>query len=271
MDLQLKGKRALVTGSSSGLGAAIALELAGEGVDVAVHGRDRARTEQIAREVAAKGVRGVAVMGDLRSDAEANALADAALDALGGIDILVNNSGAVLRMDNPDPLDIRPDEWLDAYNVNFVAGIRMLQRALPGMRERGWGRIINISSTGGSQPGGFHIDYGASKAAVDNITVSLSKRLAREGITVNAVIPGTILTPAVDRWVDTLKQQLGWGDDFAENERIYTTELLPQPVPRLGRPREIAVAVTMLASPLSGYTTGAALRVDGGTAMHIGA
>jgi len=271
MDLDLRGKRALVTGSSSGIGAAIALELAAEGVDVAVHGRDRARTEATARAVEAKGVRAVVTTGDLAKDDDADAVAKAALDAFGGIDILVNNSGAVLRMDNPDPLDLRPDEWQAAYSVNLTAGIRMLRHVLPGMRERRWGRVINISSTGGSQPTGFHIDYGASKAAVDSVTVNLSKRLARDGITVNAVIPGTILTPAVERWLETLKGQLGWGDDFAENERVYTTELLPQPVPRLGRPREIAVAVTLLASPLSGYTTGASLRVDGGTANHIGA
>ena len=269
MDLQLRGKRALVTGSSSGLGAAIALELAAEGVSVAVHGRDRARAEKTAREIEKKGVQAVVTVGNLMRDDDANAIADAALVGLGGIDIMVNNAGAVLRMDNPDWMDVKPSEWLDSYNLNVCAAIRLTQRTAPGMVERGWGRVINISSTGGSQCDGHLLDYSAAKAAVDNMTVNLSKNLAPKGVTVNAVIPGTMLTPAVDRWLVTLRKQLGWPDDLAENERVYTTSFVPQPVPRLGRPREIAVVVALLASPLSDYTTGAFLRVDGGTARMV--
>lgn len=269
MDLQMKGKRALVTGSSSGLGAAIALELAAEGVSVAVHGRDRTRTEATAREIEKKGVQAVVTTGDLARDDDANAVADAALAGLGGIDILVNNVGAVLRMDNPDWLEVKPSEWMNSYSVNTVAAVRLAQRLAPAMAERGWGRIINISSTGGSQCDGHLLDYSAPKAATDNFTVNLSKQLASKGVTVNAVIPGTILTPAVERWLTTLRKQLNWPDDLAENERVYTRDFVPQPIPRLGRPREIAVAVALLASPLSGYTTGAFLRIDGGTARFV--
>jgi NAD(P)-dependent dehydrogenase (short-subunit alcohol dehydrogenase family) len=269
MDLELKGKRALVTGSSSGLGAAIALELAAEGAAVVVHGRDRARTEKTAREIEKLGVQVVVTVGDLMQDADADAVADKALSELGGIDILVNNAGAVLRMDNPPWQEITPKEWLDSFNLNVGAGIRLTRKMIPGMQERGWGRIINISSTGGSQTTGHLLDYSASKAAVDNMTVNLSKNLAPHGITVNAVVPGTTLTPAVERWLVTLRKQLNWPDDMAHNERVYTTEFLPQPVPRLGRPRDIAVAVAFLASPLSGYTTGASLRIDGGTACAV--
>ena len=269
MDLQLKGKRALVTGSSSGLGAAIALELAAEGVAVAVHGRNRVRAEKTAREIERMGVQAVVTTGNLMKDDEANAVADAALAGLGGIDIMVNNAGAVLRMDNPDWMDVKPSEWLDSFNLNVCAAIRLSQCTAPFMVERGWGRIINISSTGGSQCDGYLLDYSAAKAAVDNVTVNLSKLLAPKGVTVNAVIPGTMLTPAVDRWLITLRKQLGWPDDMSVNERVYATQFMPQPVPRLGRPREIAVVVAMLASPLSDYTTGAFLRVDGGTARAI--
>lgn len=270
MDLQLKGKRAFVTGSSSGLGAAIAKELAAEGVIVAVHGRDRPRTEKTAREIEAAGGKApVITVGDLGRDDDANSVADAVLKGLGGVDILVNNVGAVLRMDNPNWLDVKPSEWMNSFSVNVVSAVRLCQRFAPGMIERGWGRIINISSTGGSQIGGNLLDYSAPKAALDNFTGNLSKLLAPHGVTVNAVIPGTILTPAVDRWLVTLRKQLGWPDDLEHNERVYTKEFVPQPVPRLGRPREIAVAVTLLASPLSGYTTGAFNRVDGGTANAV--
>ena len=271
MDLQLKGKRALVTGSSSGLGRAIALELAAEGVSVAVHGRDRERAEATAKEVEALGVKAVVTVGDLMSDEDGDRICDTALEGLGGIDILVNNAGAVLRMDNPEWIEIEPREWLDSYNLNVGAAVRCTRRMVPGMVERGWGRVINISSTGGSQTSGFLLDYSAAKAGVDNLTVNLSKNLAPKGITVNAIIPGTILTPAVERWLVTLRKQLDWPDDLEENERVYTTELTPQPIPRLGRPREIAVAAAWLASPLSAYTTGAFLRIDGGTAMAVGA
>jgi len=267
MDLELKGKRALVTGSSSGLGEAIALELAAEGVSVAVHGRDRARTERTAQAIEAKGVKAVVTVGDLMRDSGAEAVAEIALAGLGGIDILVNNAGAVLRMDNPPWIEVTPQEWLDSYNLNVGATIRLTRLLSPPMVDAGWGRIINISSTGGSQTSGHLLDYCAAKAAVDNLTVNLSKNLAPHSVTVNAVIPGTILTPAVERWLVTLRGQFGWPDDLAENERVYTREYVPQPIPRLGRPREIAAAVALLASPLSGYTTGAMLRIDGGTAL----
>lgn len=266
MDLKLNGKRALVTGSSSGIGAAIALELAREGVSVVVHGRDAAKADAVARDVAACGT-GVAVtLGDLSSDAEADAVADAALAAFGGIDILVNCAGGVVRGDNPAWQDVTADEWLKCYSFNVVSIIRLAQRLSPGMIDRGWGRIINISSVGGGRFSGMHLDYGSAKCAVEHVTGNLSKALAPQGVTVNVVIPGTVLTPQAERWILTLREQNGWPADFAENERTYTSQFSPQPVPRLGRPEEIAAAVAFLASPRSDYTTGAALRIDGGSA-----
>lgn len=265
MDLKLKGKRALVTGSSSGIGAAIALELAAEGVSVVVHGRDAERAGEVARQVQAKGVGAAVALGDLTRDAEAAAVADAALAAFGGIDILVNCAGGVVRSDNPKWLEVTPEEWLASFDFNVVSIIRMAQKLAPGMVERRWGRIINISSTGGRRYSGLLHDYGSAKAAVEHVTGNLSKTLAPLGVTVNVVIPGTVLTPQSERWILTLRAQKGWSDDFAENERRYTSEFSPQPVPRLGRPEEIGAAVAFLASPRSDYTTGAALRVDGGS------
>jgi len=269
MDLELKGKRAFVSGSSSGIGKAIALELAAEGCDVVVHGRDRARTEETARLVEERGVKSAATFGDLDETGMADKVAADTLAALGTVDILVNNCGAVLQMHNPAWDEVPPEEWERSFRVNFMAGLRLAQHFAPGMKAQGWGRIINISSTAGSHIAGFMPDYAAPKAAVNNFTGNLSKQLGGHGITVNAVIPGTVLTPAVDRWLEELKKQLDWGDDFAENERIYTSEITPQSVPRLGRPREIAAAVTFLASPLAGYINGAGLRVDGGSAQFF--
>jgi len=259
MDLKLKGKRALVTGSSSGIGAAIAVALADEGVSVVVHGRDAGKANAIGRQVEGRGVGAAVTLGDLTSD-------EAALAAFGGIDILVNCAGGVVRGDNPKWRDVTPKEWLTCFDFNVVASIRMAQVLAPGMVERGWGRIINISSVGGGRFSGMHLEYGSAKCAIEHVTGNLSKALARDGVTVNVVIPGTVLTPQSERWILTLRQQNGWSEDFAENERIYTSQFSPQPVPRLGRPEEIAAAVAFLASPLSNYATGAALRVDGGSA-----
>ena len=201
MDLKLKSKRALVTGSSSGIGAAIALELAAEGVSVVVHGRDAAKAADVARQVQAKGVGASVALGDLTSDIDAAAIASVALAAFGGIEILVNCAGGVVNSNNPKWEDVAPEDWLKGYNLNVVSIIRLAQKLTPGMIERGWGRIINISSIAGGKYSGMFIDYGAAKSAVDQLTGNLSKMLAPQGVTVNAVIPGTVLTPQAERWM----------------------------------------------------------------------
>jgi 3-oxoacyl-[acyl-carrier protein] reductase len=270
MDLALKGKTALVTGSSSGIGAAIAKELATEGVVVAVHGRDRTRTEQTVREInETGGCAPIAVVGDLSVDEDATLVAEQTEAALGNVDILVNNAGGLVRMDNPEWQDVSVMEWLHAFDKNIVAAVRLIRYFVPTMKDRGWGRIINISSISGSHINGNQIEYGAAKAALNNVTVGLAKILGIHGITVNAIAPGTIMTPAVEKWLEVMREQNGWGDDLAENERRYTTELLPQPILRLGRPREIAAMVALLASPLSDYTTGAHIRIDGGSGCGV--
>jgi len=264
MDLRLAGKRALVTGSSSGIGAAIARELAAEGADVVVHGRDRAKAEAVAQDVAALGVRTGVALGDVCDDGAAAGIAEAALAALGGIDILVNSAGGVVTSGNPDWIEVSPAQWLESFNLNVVSAMRMAQLLSPGMVERGWGRIISISSVGGKQLSGRLHEYGAAKAAVDHFTGNLSRTLGPHGVTVNVIAPGTVLTPMARRWIETVKAQQGWDGDFAEAERRYTGEWAEQPVRRLGRVEEIAAMAAFLASPRSDFTTGAVIRVDGG-------
>lgn len=266
MDLKLSGKRALVTGSSSGIGAACALELAAEGVSVVVHGRSRERADKVASRIEAKGGKAAIALGAVDKDAGADAVADAALAAFGGIDILVNCAGGVIRRDNPDWTEVSSDDWLQSFSLNVVSSVQLAKRLIPGMAERGWGRIINISSIGGTQWSGRLHDYGSAKAALDHLTGNMSRALAGRGVTVNAVVPGTVLTPQAERWIATLAAQRDWPDDFAERERIYVQEASEQPIPRLGRPEEISAAVAFLASPRSDFTTGACLRIDGGHA-----
>ena len=269
VDLQLKGKRAFVSGSSSGIGLGIALELAAEGCDVVVHGRDKKRTEDTARKVEAKGVKSLVTLGDLADEQEADKVCDTALQGFGGIDILINNCGRTLRYDNPDWSELKSSEWIKSFEVNFMAGIRLARRFVPGMKEKGWGRIVNVSSTTATHVWGILVDYGAPKASVNKITADMSKTLGPHGITVNAIIPGTIMTPAIEDYMKTLKKQNGWGDDPEENERRYTKDIFPQSVPRLGKLRDTGTLVTFLASPLAGYINGAYVRIDGGLAQFM--
>jgi NAD(P)-dependent dehydrogenase (short-subunit alcohol dehydrogenase family) len=270
MDLDLKGKRALVTGSSSGIGAGIARVLAAEGATLVVHGRDRARTLAVAESLRHDtGTPTHAVTGDLSTDEGAQAVVQAVMDAVGGIDILINNAGGTAVEGNPPWLDVSAHTWMEAYSQNVGAIVRLCHAFIPGMTERGWGRIVNISSGSGMQPPATIPHYGAAKAAINNLTVSLSKALARTGITVNTVSPGAILTPALENWIQDLARQMNWGDDWDIIERRYTTEMYPLPVSRIGRVEDIGNMVALIASDRCGYMTGADVRVDGGNASAV--
>jgi NAD(P)-dependent dehydrogenase (short-subunit alcohol dehydrogenase family) len=269
MDFQLQGKRALVTGASSGLGAAIARTLATEGVTIIAHGRNAERTARTVSEIEAEGGKALPAIGDLMIDEQADHVAAVAQQALGGVDILVNNAGLSGRNDNPPWYEITNEDYIASYQVNMMAAVRLSRRLAPAMCERGWGRIINISSTAARQSLGALHDYGPAKAGLENWGLNLSKNLSPHGVTVNTIAPGMFMTPQSVDFLHTLRDQQGWPDDMAEIQRRYATEVFPQTIPRLGEPEEIAVAVTLLASPLSDYTTGANWRIDGGTSIAL--
>lgn len=269
MDLGLAGKRALVTGASSGIGVETARLMAAEGAAVVVHGRNRERTEATARQIEQAGGRAVVAIGELSTDEGADAVAEVTNRELGGIDILVNNVGGGGSAEVREWQDIPVEDYLDTYNINVLAGVRLTHHLVPAMVERGWGRVINISSTVAHQPMGMMHDYAASKLALENLSLNLSRNLAPKGVTVNTVLSGLVMTPAAREYVELLRDAHGWPQDELGMQARYIEEFNPQLVPRLGRPEEIAAAVVFLASPRSDYTTGAVVRVDGGQIRSI--
>ena len=265
MDLQLQGKKVLVTGSSKGIGAGIARVFAREGAIVVVHGRDRTQADAVAHAIAQHGGRAHVVLGDLTDEAAVGRLVDEAVRQAGAIDILVNNaggSGAVRQ----DWASTQADAWAAAYDRNVLAALRVTTRLLPAMRQARWGRIINISSLAATMPPAGGPDYAACKAAINAMTASLAKAVAAEGVTVNAISPGTIHSDTLNRKFREAAVQHGLAEDapWQEIERAVLPLFAQVPVGRVGEVDDIAHLAAFLASPLAGYITGSNLRVDGG-------
>lgn len=267
MDLKLKGRRALVTGSSSGIGEGVARMLAQEGCAVIVHGRNRERAEKVAAEIKAAGV----AIGDLSTDEGAAAVYAEARAALGGnIEILVNNAGGSSTGNTTKtPIQISAADWVSNYHTNTLAAVRLCGLAVPDMVAAKFGRVINISSAVAVQPNNMGADYSGAKAALNNFTVSLAGSLKGVGVTVNTVSPGIIMVDGLIRM-----GRKKYGNDQLTIEEI-TQRLaadkvfdLP-PAGRLGTPEDLALITCMLASPISGFVTGANYRVDGGQIKSV--
>lgn len=279
MDLELNGKRALVTGSSSGIGAATARLLAAEGARVMVHGRDEAKTKAVAQSLIDAGGEASYVIGDLSEEAVCADVAKHVMQEFGGVDVLVNNAGGFAATGRPDStaenfnrawLDTPWDDWRWTYEQNVGSSVRLIQAFAPGMIERGWGRIINMSSASATQTELDLADYQPAKAAITNMTSGLAKSLSGTGVTVNTVSPGAIATEGVRAGFVEWAKQLGWTElDWPTIERRFTSEVVVQPTRHFGRPEDIARMVAFLASPQASYMTGANYRVDGGLCRSI--
>jgi 3-oxoacyl-[acyl-carrier protein] reductase len=246
MDLLLEGRRALVTGASSGLGRAIALELAAEGAQVAVAARRLERLESLSDEIVAAGGKApVLLPTDLEPSGSAEDLAARATEALGGVDILVNSAGG----SRPTDLEAGTDVWVEGMTVNFLRIRELSQALLPGMRERGFGRIISL--TGTSEPHMLNAAFTA-KAAVHVWSKAVANEVASDGVTVNCIQPGKLRSEQIDR---------RWPTE--ESRREYAQQVIP--VGRFGDPVELAAVAAFLASPRASYVTGTVIPVDGGS------
>ncbi|MEG8280333.1 SDR family NAD(P)-dependent oxidoreductase [Streptomyces sp. AHA2] len=257
MQIDLKGRTALVTGSTQGIGAAIATGLARAGARVGVNGRSPDRVEQAVERMRGEvpGAELVPVAADVTGDEGARQ----AVDTLGQVDILVNNLGI---FGSADPLEISDDEWRRYFDVNVLSAVRLTRLVLPGMTERGWGRVQNVASDSAVVIPAEMIHYGMSKTALLAVGRGFAKQAAGTGVTVNSVIAGPTHTGGVEDFVYQLvDRDLPWD----EAQRVFMKQHRPQSLlQRLIEPEEIANMVVYLASDQASATTGGALRVDGG-------
>jgi 3-oxoacyl-[acyl-carrier protein] reductase len=242
-DKEVKGRVALITGASRGIGRQIALALAGQGVDIALnYFRSEDEAMKLLSEVKKHGVRGAAICADVSSSPDVARMRDAVRDELGVVQILINNAGIA----RPQPLsEIGEEDWDDVIDTNLKSAFLVTQAVLPEMREAGWGRIVNMSSVAAQVGGVVGPHYAASKAGMFGLTHAYASQLSKEGITVNSIAPALIAT------------------DMVTQNPNARPDLIP--VGRFGTVEEVADVVVMLVR--NGYITGQTININGGWYM----
>lgn len=264
MNLGLKEKVILVTGASRGIGKAIAAAFAAEGSSVVLNARNQQELKQAAQEIQQHGGHVLALAADMTNASEVQRLAQQALAHFGTIHVLVNNVGGA---DKLAPFEeISDEDWINVFQLNVLSTVRLIRAIVPSMQHQHWGRIINISSESGTQPYPVMQHYTAAKAAITNLTKSLSKAYARDGILVNTVSPALTWTPLVEQIFTAQAREQGI--TLKEFQQAFVRENRIE-LGRPGTPEEVASAVVFLASEAASFITGANLRVDGGTVASI--
>ncbi|MGO9306097.1 MAG: SDR family NAD(P)-dependent oxidoreductase [Candidatus Korobacteraceae bacterium] len=267
MELGLKGKVVLVTAASQGIGKAIAEAFAAEGSKVAITARGMDELQKTAREICERsGAEVIGVAADASKAADNIRMVDEVVKRFGTVHVLVNNAGGVGAFAAFH--DLTDEDWVGIFNLNVMSAVRASRAVLPYMQRQKWGRIINISSESATQPDGFMPHYNASKAAMNNLTKSLSKAYATDAILVNAISPAFIMTPLLSNMLQKMANEQGTSLEeaiarFLANNRPHIE------VKRPGEPKEVASAVVFLASEKASFITGTNLRVDGGSVASV--
>lgn len=256
MDLQLKGRVGVVLAGSQGLGKAIGSAWAAEGASVALLARTQATLDQAIAEIANAGGEAIGIATDIYDPDKLGAAIDEAGRRLGPVELLLLNTGGPPPT---GPTVTAIDAWQDHFDKLLVPMVRAVDRALPGMRERGFGRIMYIAAPGILTPASFTTLSQSMRVAVASWLKTLASEVARDGITVNTIIPGVIDTERVQ----SLSLSRAAADGISAE--AHTAKLLAEvPIARMGTPEEFAAIAAFLASPLAAYMTGSTLRVDGG-------
>ena len=263
MQLTCNQRTALVTGSDRNTGLVIASTLARAGATVILHSNHC--DGSAARAAAELGCKH-SVEGDIATDSGCEAVFAQLQTQSLNVDILVNNYGTAsfAKWDTA-----ASEDWLDMYQKNVLSVARLVQGIVPGMKDRGWGRIVNLGTIGSQRPGRIMPHYYAAKGALANLGVSLAQDLSGTGITVNTVSPGLIKTPELEAGYRARAQKKGWGDDWPAIERRIVAEDFPNPMGRLATREEVADLVTFLCSEQAGFINSQNIRVDGGAIAHV--
>ena len=266
MDLGLAGKACVVTGASRGIGRNVAERLGAEGASVLLIARGE-RDLEVARAACGEaGGEAAALTIDITDpDAGERILAECE-HRFGALDVLVNNAGEATWRDAIT--DASDADWQAAWELNVMAPMRLMRAAVPGMRERGWGRIVNVSSTAGKRPSAHLPEYSVAKAAELSLSRLYADECAAEGVLVNAVCPGGT---ASEMWLEPggLADQLRESDDLASREEAMDAAVGGRPIPRMAEPGEIGAVIVFLCSEPASYVSGVAWGIDGGTVRVI--
>lgn len=255
MDMRIKGRYALITGGSHGIGKAIALALADEGCNIAICSRNRELIEKTIEEIKTRNVDCMGTSADVLIPGDIDIVVNTVISRWKTIDILVNNVGGGGRWGNENILETDEQVWLDVYNKNALASVRFTVKVLPYMKKKKWGRVITIASVLGKEGGGRPWFNMAKSAEISLMkTLSMDHELVRNGITFNTIAPGGIMI-----------NDTGWEKEAKENPEIFNEKLDKEfPLGRLGTPEEVANVVTFICSERASLVNGACITTDGG-------
>ena len=255
MDLGIKGRHALITGGSHGIGLAAAMSLAAEGVNIAICSRSEMRLKEAASKLSTFKTEVLTFQTDVLVPDEIEKTVTSIIDKWGGVDILVNNVGGGGRWGLPSVEDTEEKVWLEVYEKNALAAIRFTRAFIPEMRRRKWGRVVTVTSRLGREGGG-RAWFNMAKAAQTSMmkTLGMTPELLRDGITFNSVAPGGVFIEGT-----------GWDEEKRRDQKAFEAKTLQEfPMGRLGNPEEVGDVIAFICSKRSSLVTGAAIAVDGG-------